>query len=160
MASRLIVPFDNDPINVVRGTTALYTVPAGRFAKITLQYDASFALSRSGGITTNVWNGNPAFGVSPNAGEISFWLTSAQTMQLAAANTTGTGTVPTGTDTILNINAIAGFTITIGGVLWKSVQSRAFLVGPHQSNNIGNITFTLTPTVNFGFIAQEYNKIT
>ena len=166
MSSSVYIPsssggggFNFQPVSSSRGTTATYTVPEGKYALITVNYDFSFGFTRTGAVDVTVSGLSYSNGGS-TAGSFNIWMKAGETIVLAASNTTATQSLlaSSGTQT-LSITGIAGMNLTINGVLWKNTQSRTSMVGTVNNNNIGTVTFIITPFANFGWYAQEYTAI-
>jgi hypothetical protein len=153
--STLYQNFDFNPVNTVAGTTALYTVPSGRYALLTISYDFSFALSR---VDVDV-SGNATTDQSGSQSDsLTIWLTAGNTIQLSAASSSASVTRAAGTSPApVSITAIAGFTCSINGVFWRNFQARSSQLGYITSPSFSSNSITITPTANFGWVAQEFN---
>lgn len=161
MPAPFIIPFNNNPVSTSRGTTATYTVPTGKYARVTISVDFSFTLAYSagsGGAASALGNSQTAY-----CANFDVWMRAGETLVLAAGNTTGSFSQVNNSGAtqtqIFSINGIAGTTVTVSGVLWKTFQSRAYFSGTMSVQNLQTGSASVTPTANFGWYAQEYNVI-
>lgn len=154
MSSPFIVPFNFNPVNVVIGTGAQYTVDASKYAKVTINYSLNVVgaapSAGAGSSSISISNGNIS-------GSIEIWLRPGGTLLLAGNNTPGTAsyTPPTGYGTV-NTVGIAGLNVIINGV-----TTSIFTKGTASISGTGGVlNVTCTPTATFSYVAQEYLTVT
>jgi hypothetical protein len=162
MSAPFFAPFNFQPASYQQGTTGTYTVPAGKYARVTISTSLGHTLSLTNAGTGGVWT---LRFLSTNSTNESFdiWLYSGQTLVLAAANSNGALTV-TGTGIVNDadgeINSTAGVSVTVDSIAWRTIQCYSSALAICTNVTAGTATATLTAASSFGWVAQEFNQIT
>jgi hypothetical protein len=163
MSAPFFAPFNFQPASYQQGTTGTYTVPAGKYARVTINASMGHTLALTNASAGGVWT---LKFLSTNSTNDSFdiWLYSGQTLALAAANSNGTLTV-TASGSIVNdadgeINSTAGVSVTVDSVAWRNIQCYSSALATCTVVSTGTATATLTAASSFGWAAQEFNQIT
>lgn len=160
MAAPFLIPWNRDPASTQKGTTATYTVPAGKYARVEITYSLSATLASSN-LDNTVTSTVVCPSISSNCGRIEYWLSAGQTLVLAASNTTGTVSASGAGSAVFGAaTSVASFTITIDGALHNTIASRSgVFANAKVSSGGGTGSITLTPTTNFAWNAEEFAKI-
>lgn len=158
MAAPFIIPFNFQPTSTNRGTTATYTVPAGKYAKITVLMDHDFELAAT---VTSPQNSIPTTSQSKSirSKNIETWLSSGSTLVVATTNTNGSATRSNNnTFEAANATGTIATTVTINGVAWITITSKGNITICGY-NATGSYGVTATCFSSSGWIAEEYNII-
>jgi hypothetical protein len=173
MSAPLYIPssptasFNNNPTSSARGTTASYTVPAGKYARVSISISHSYYTSTSfGGNTVQIpTTSNSVFGGTGIVSAFDVWMKAGEILTLANTNTNGTATITgsTSNSVLASLSAIANTitAITVNGSLWRNITSRASYscvasyptLGTFQTSSM---TITTTCDSTLGWWAQEY----
>lgn len=151
MSGDLTQPFDNDPVNQdFKPITTLYTVPAGKFARVTAVMSGSAIGSTSfaalSSALTNSVNTNSDSSVA------TYWLTDGDTIEIEGTAATGsvgpvTNANVSGTTTVrtkINGNLVAEIEITGSANATESAAGASASVSGSFKGNLS---------------VQEYNKV-
>jgi hypothetical protein len=143
MSAPYIIPFNHQPAATYQGTGAgtLYTVPSGKYARVTLTAFASFTLATGGGDTMQP-NGN--------TNSISLWIKTGDVVGATIANSSG-GNV--------NNATFQGYNTNASGSINGTVVVRSTANGHFYNNSGGIINVTLTNQNDFYYHVEEYNVI-
>jgi hypothetical protein len=173
MSSSYVIPFDNRPISSQRGTNAGYTVPGGKFAKVTIHISHAYYHSVSNGAwISSSLEGN--FFSSPGLSEtIELWMKSGESINLVTNHETGSftqtlsanwgGAYPVSINAHVSLISTISTGLIINGSYWKTVKSIATLksiLNAASSNNPANVSISLNCDSSSGWYAQEYAEIT
>lgn len=161
------VSFNGNPVSSSRGTTASYTVPAGKYALVTIViahslFPTSSITANQGRIPTV-----SAQGIFGTAGNTSFnvWMKAGEIINLATTNTNGTATVTGSVNGVVSssVNATATMStaITVNSVLWRNIVSKGTYSSVVSIATLAqfetcSITLTMTCESSSGWWAQEY----
>jgi hypothetical protein len=161
MPAKFIIPFNNEPVSTQQGTTATYTVPAGKYARVTISASIGHSLSMTDATSGGAW-ATPATSINSVNETFEIWLYADQTLVLAASNTdasvssNGTAITSAGGD----MNAVGGVNITISSTLWRTIRCYSSAVVSCTTVSTGSATASLSTVSNFGWFAEEFNKLT
>jgi hypothetical protein len=161
MASKVIFPFNHQPAATSRGTTGVYTCPAGMYAKVLVCFSGSFTFdfwTLSGAPTSH-----SGLSISNGGGVWSqeFWLASGETLDLTATSSNASTAITNSTLYAITLDALSELTVTHsdGNVAdMKFYANAAWMFTTSGSGNSGN--FSITASADFFWYATEYNELT
>lgn len=169
MTSRVIIPFNFAPVSSSRGTTGSYTVPSGKYARITITVSHSFYPSTGFvgvlGVTTSAESCHG----DGFQGSFDIWMKSGEVLSLSNTNTNGSAAISSNGGAVgrAALNALANISsgITVNSVLWRNIISRASFslvatvpqAGFYETNSL-SIYMNCESSVSWW--AEEYNAIT
>lgn len=171
MAGKYVIPFDNNPVNVATGYSGTYTVPSGKYARVTISINASVAFvgysvgtygiltASTGGASSSCGCVSTSFDVWLNAGD-----TVTASLQPSPPNTTIASTT-SASDVHSYLCAGTSYTyvaVVINGAAHCTHYARASVCAndlTHKSSSggtPGTILATFSGTAEWGYCAQEY----
>jgi len=168
MSAPFVIPFNFQPSSSSRGTTASYTVPAGKYALVTITISHSFYPS------TGFVGAQPITTLAESChgngfqGSFDIWMKSGEVLSLSNTNTNGSASISGNTSGIarapLNASANISSGITVNTVLWRNIISRASFslvaYAPQvQVFETSSLSISMTCESSIGWWAQEYNVI-
>jgi hypothetical protein len=168
MASKLIIPFDNKPVSTAQGTSGTYTVPANKYALVTISVSGYAGGTADGYINSSI--GATAAVATSSATEDSF----NQTVSLwLVAGDTVTCTISAASDSYSTASSAAYFvrdscsgvttaTITVKGatyMVFNAFATASSSCSSSSSDNYKTVVGAVTGAGNWGYFAQEYAVI-
>jgi hypothetical protein len=160
MSTPYIIPFNFQPVNVVSASSGSYTVPSGKYAKVTVVLSSQMAFSSLSGTATAVTNTN-IFSSESGHVVVDLYLKAGDVLSFSSSSGSGASVTTSGGNTsgsfvlstsssqsaLVNSNTAAVARGYIGGFI--SVQGTAnSAMGVNVGTNNG-----------FSYTAQEYNVI-
>jgi len=156
MTVPLFVPFINKPDvtgQIPVGLTTAYTVPAGRYARVTVNLSCSSAFSASGNINTSGNNVNPT--ISSNASSFTIWLKAGDVITVSNSSPTSQQTIPANATASVSVSATATATYNINGNSY-SISASGSATGYASSTGFGSSFFTISTTAMSMAHYEEY----
>ena len=143
------VPFDNNPTSHDEETTT-YTVPAGKYAKVTVNISISGSINL-GSLTLTTARSTV---LARTAHSFDVWMKAGDTLVMTDTSSSPIGA--TGSD---NVQAAGSCVVTLdsgsGANNIADIRDTSFF--DYQASGIGPLTLTTTTTSHL--VAQEYNVI-
>jgi hypothetical protein len=152
MSAPMIIPFNFQPVNTVVGTTATYTVPAGKYAIVRLDGTAVAKISSAYASTTGV-NASPTATAGNKSSEII--LKSGDILSSSLSNAGGS-VAGDGNGAGGSAESIA--TYLVNGVAIFVVKAVISCTTAYNSNGMPSV-INFSGTTTLGYLASEYNII-
>ena len=148
MSAPFIIPFNNQPVATVPKSGAGYTVPAGKYARVSGAISVTVMPSQAAAATVS----NGAMGA--NSGNqvlsFSFWLKAGDVITLNQVEATNSGTISVGT--AVTVSGVSTASILVNSVDVARVHATGSI--SYSGNIASSYAFTGTTTVNY--LCEEY----
>jgi len=154
MGSPMIIPFNFQPVNTVVGTTASYTVPAGKYAKVSITASASSRLAPGSG-SSSQYSIN-TLSASSNSDTKDIMLKSGDVLTSSLTNASGSHS--TSTTVITQGSSESVVNVMVNGVVIFSVRA-PISTGVNTTSNPAVLLCNYTGSTSVGYIASEYNNL-
>jgi hypothetical protein len=155
MTVPLFVPFINKPDvtgQIPVGITTAYTVPAGKYARVTVNLSCSsiFSLSGNPAALTQI---NPS--VSSNSLSFSIWLKAGDVITVSNSAPSSSQTISANLSATVSVATTATATYNINGNAY-SISASGSAMGQGGSTGSGPTTFTISTSASSMAHYEEY----
>lgn len=151
MSAPYIIPFNNQPVTTGAGT-ATYTVPSGKYARVTITLNTAIYFSASS--ATTVANFPPSGNTACDTVVISIWAKTGDAISFAA-NSPGATSSAGATAAVAYLTSTSTMTALLNGTAFAKASATATFI----TSNSASSTVTSEGAGSATYYYEEYNVI-